>query len=1193
MTADTLQHDKHPSPKPPRSRTVVKGFVWLAVGMLALLLCAGLLLTYWFPSNLVREELEVRLSELLQDTVTIQSLSFNALTGLNVGNLAFHKPDHPPLTLERLKLDYSLLGLLRGTFTINEVTVEGADISLNLPELTQAAPSEPPDTPPPAEPTRLPTFPISIDLDTLAIIDSHVQVTVSPDLQVELSNLNLLSSGAVSPEDANLKGQLTIDQVAMDFQGKHVHLPLDITFHTQIDLSRQHFNLQELTLASTPGWRMTFSGTVSNLFTPDNIDLSLTKTQFNLDAIMKTAQDFVPSEWASTSLQGSLSPTFSIKGALPEGQFLGTIQAGLQANDLRVNLPSLALDLGPTTLDIRAEDIRIQRNQPTEGTVSGKGTVQDLTFQSYALHNLDVVLASDGHMTGPLSAALNVRGLTLIPPEIMGTSLTLPFDFTLDAKGNHRTREAHLKTLDLNLGSYGSLHAKADLTPQPSPSLNMDASLELQVRPRLQALLPLLPRDHLQGMAIEASAEPENLILRATALLQQDFHPLLATATAALKLSPIKATSDTLGVRGNVEQLTFLLSSHYQKEEGAFHGTMGFSTKFSGIHAKKSLRLEAMNLILKSSFQGNLSPTFQPIHIRSHDQLQMALRNMAFSDPSLTATVPSLRLLLNTKEDLMKKDFAVERFAVLSENILDLNLQGRFSQETQQFDFNLQAPLIHIGNLLPHLSGPLMEGMDAINPRGRLELTMQGAGRLPENTDLEKFALPFGLKSTLRLHDLAGAVAGYQVEGGNGTLAFGYSPNASPQSQLTTGLQIDRIGLPNTLPIRALTDMALKLNLTSPNLNEVHLDPIHVTARGVDLSTKAVLVGLREFFSSSTTSRGTQLSKLFVQLHTQLGLDLEPFQAALQPYGVSGKGKTQVGVHLHKREQGDLSASINLDAEKLSIAQEGTELKKINGGLHIRKTLRWDAGGLKAPAQKRFLPSDRIAQLKMLSGKEQQISIEEFTLGPLSVQKFSTHIAFQQHVLRIQNLAMNVLGGGIGGNMAIAVEHPLRVSADFDIANLNINELMTAKNRIAGDSTIAATVVLDANLQDETGAVDLSRLSCQLNITHIGKDALDRLLVFLDPEGRNPTLSNARAQLQLANPSLVHIDIARGQLNLVIEFQGSLIPTFTLNRIPIAKMKNIETLTAAIPNWKTLIPLLDMLGADTYSFSPEGELIMR
>ncbi|MDH5427796.1 MAG: hypothetical protein OEY57_06440 [Nitrospirota bacterium] len=1193
MTSETS-----PPPTPLKTRhrqssTLKKGLLWLGLGILSLLLVMGLLLTYWFPSNLVREKLEVRLSEILQGTVTIRSLSFNALTGLQVQDLEFRKSDQPPLTLERLMLDYSLLGLLRGTFTINEVTIDKANISLNLPELLQAAPSEPPDIPPSTEPASLPSFPISIDLDTLAIIDSHVQVTVSADLDVELSKLNLHSSGAVSPEDANLKGQLTVAQLALDFQGKHVQLPLEITFHTQVDLAKQHLNLEELTLASNPGWRMTFSGTVSDFFTQDTIDLSLTDTQFNLEPIMKLAQELIPPEWSSATIHGSLSPTFSIKGALPDGQFLGTIQVGLQGQNLQVYLPSLAVDLGPTTLDIRAEDIRVKHNKPIKGTVSAKATVQDLTVQSYALPHLDLGLDGAGELAGPFSGTLHVSGSTVIPPEMVGTSLTLPFDLSLDTKGNHHTREVHLNKIDLDLDSYGSLHAKADLIPHTSPSSDIDASLELRVQPRLQALLPLLPQDQLQGLVLQASAEPENVLIRATGLLQQDFHPQWATATAALKLSPIKAAMDTAGLSGNLEQLTFLLSSKYQQQEGAFQGTLGVSTKLSGLHAKENLALDAMKLILKSSFQGNLSPTFEPKKIRSRDQLQMAFQNIIMTDPSLTATLPSLKLALNTKEDLIEKDFVIERFAVMSDNLLNLTMQGRFTQPTQRFSVDLQAPLIHIGNLLPHLSGPLMTGMETIDPKGRLELTMQAAGRLPGKTDLEKLVLPFGLKSTVTLHDLAGAVAGYQVQGGNGKLELGYAPDASPQTQLTTGLHIDYIGLPNTLPLHELTDTALQLNMTSPDLNEVHLDPIHVTAKGVDLSTQAVLVGLREFLSSSSTPLGAKLTKLFVELHTQVGLDLEPFQTALQTYGVSGQGKAQVALHLHKREQGDMNASINLDAEKLTVAQEGAELKEINGGLQLRKTLRWDVDGQKAPSQKRFLPSDRIAQLKMLSGKGQQISIDEFTFGPLSVQNFSTHVGFQQQVLRIQNLAMNVLGGGIGGHMAIAIEHPLNISADFEIANLNINELMTQKNKIAGDSTIAATIALDAALQDETGAVDLSRLSCQVNITHIGKEALDRLLVFLDPEGSNPTLSNARAQLQLANPSLVHIDIARGQLNLVIEFQGSVIPTFTLNRIPIAKMKHIETLTAAIPNWKDLVPLLDMIGAETYSFSPEGELIMR
>ena len=144
MTPDTPQQDRPPSAKPPRSRKLLKWLVWLGMGMLALLIGAGLLLTYWFPSDMVRQELEIRLSELLQGTVRIQSLSLNLLKGLEVSQLELTKPGQTPLTFEHLTLDYSLFGLLKGTFTINEISIDHADVSLNLPELTKAAPEPPP-----------------------------------------------------------------------------------------------------------------------------------------------------------------------------------------------------------------------------------------------------------------------------------------------------------------------------------------------------------------------------------------------------------------------------------------------------------------------------------------------------------------------------------------------------------------------------------------------------------------------------------------------------------------------------------------------------------------------------------------------------------------------------------------------------------------------------------------------------------------------------------------------------------------------------------------------------------------------------------------------------------------------------------------------------------------------------------------
>lgn len=1186
MTSEESPAASPSQPPTTTARKIMKWFFWLTLGLASLLLILGLLLTYWFPSNIVRQQLEVQLSEFLQGKVTIRSLSFNALTGLQVGDLEFRKADQPPLTLERLALDYSLLGLLKGTLTINKIAIEQANISLNLPELIKDRPQEP-VSPPPTE-----LFPISINLSTLIIRDSQVHVIVSPDLQAILSNINLQSSGMVSPQNANLKGQLTIGQLALNFQGKHAQLPLKITFNTQFNLPKQHLNLEELTLVSDSAWRMSLSGTINDLFTQVHTNLSLKDTQINLESIIKLAQEFVPPEWASATIKGSLSPTFSIKGTLPDGQFLGTIQASLQGQDLQVNLPSLALALESSSLDIQAKDVRVQNNQPTEGTLSAKVSSQNLAFQSYGVENLDFSLAGNGLASGLFSGNLGISGTTTIPPSIVGTPVTLPFKLALDTTGNHQTRQVQVKNLNVDLSPYGTLQLKGALQPQPFPKEGMDASLEARISPKLNALLSLLPKDQLQGLVLQSGSESDTLVLQATGGLHPDFRPEWAKIVATLKLPSLQAKLKSLSAEGTLQQLAFLVSSDYQEKNGAFQGTIGLSSNLSNLHAVDKVTIGTGQVSLKSSFQGNLSPDYQPTSLRSQDQLQITLGNLKYQDPSLTATLPSLSLSSKTKEDVFKHDYRLDNLQVSSKNILDMDVKGRFKKANQQFDVDLQIPLLHVGNLLPHLSGSLMKGVEEINPKGRIKLALQATGKVPQAADLKKLTLPLKVNGQLTLQDIEGAVAGYQVQGGNGTMKIAYSPKATPQTQLTTDMTLNKIHLPDTLPIRELADTSLHVSMKSPDLNEVQIDPIHLTSKGIDLSLKGSVVGLRELMSS-TTPRGTQLAKLFAQLQTRLVVDVGNFQEALQPLGLKGTGKTLVTLSLLKKEQGSFYASVKVGAETLSLTHDGTELHGINGGIQLRKTLTSKPDGLKTPPKKQFQPSDRIAQLRSFSRKGGALTIQRLQLGPLTVQNFSTNLAFEQQSLKIQNLAMNLLGGGIGGNVIIAAEHPLRISAELEVANLDANQLFKTESKIKGDSKIAATIGLTTILQDATGAVDLSRLECNLHITHIGKEALDRLLVFLDPEGSNPTLSNVRAKLKFANPSQVTVEVARGQLSLTINFQESLISTFKLDRIPIAKMKNIEKLTAAIPNWEDLAKVLKLIGAETYSLTPEGEIVLQ
>jgi hypothetical protein len=1190
MSSDTPQQDIPPVAKSPRSRKRLKWFAWLGLGMLALLLCAGLLLTYWFPSDMVRQELEIRLSKLLQGTVKIHSLSFNLLTGLQVSQLELTKPGHTPLTLEHLTLDYSLVGLLKGTFTINEISIDQADISLNLPELTKA-PAEPPP-PPSSEPAALPTLPVSIDLETLKIIESNIRLMVTPDLTVNLTHLNLQSSGAISSDDALLNGTLQVKQVAVALQGKHIQLPLVVKFDTAIHLPTQHLDLKQLTIESDPALRLTLAGTINEFLTQKAVNLSLTDTDLDLGKIMALAKDFVPPEFATASMGGNLSPSFTLTGSLPDSGFEGTIHAGLDGKNVELHLPGHDLTVGPTDLAFAAKSLQIKENVPLMGNVSAKLSIYDLAFQAYGIQNFGLSLQSDYQASGPFSGNLQISGTTGFPGDLLGTPFTLPFAVTLDTSGNHHTRHIEVKHLNADLSPYATLQMNGVIQPHPAPKDGMDASLKLRLSPKINALLSLIPKDRLQGLVLRKGSEPDTFVLHATGALHPDFRPEWAKATAALKLSSLQAQLKPFGAEGTMHQLTFLLSSGYQETNGAIQGTVGFSSNFSDLHAADTMTIGTSHVILKSNFQGHLSPTYQPTSLRSEDQLQVTLGNLTYQDPSLTATLPSIRLSLKTKEDVFKQDFLLESLRLTSEEILNMGMKARYQQGNQQFDVDLQLPLLHVGNLLPHLSGSLMKGLDDINPKGRISLTLRAAGKVPQEDDLKKLTLPLGVNGKLTMRDLEGAVSGYRVQGGNGTMTMAYSPRATPQTQLTTDATLNRIHLPDTLPIRELANTSLHVNLSSPDLNEVQIDPIHVTSTGIDLTIKSAVVGLRELLSS-TSPRGTQLAKLFAQLHTRLALDVETFQEALQPLGIKGDGKALVTLSMLKKEQGSLDASVEIGSETLSVSRDGTELRDMNGGIQLRKSLEWKPDGLPSPPKKPFQPSDRIAQLKSFSRKGQTLTIDRLQLGPFTVENLSTNLAFEQQSLKMQNLAMNVLGGGIGGNVIIAAEHPLRLSANFEIANLDANRLIQTESKIRGDSNIAATIGLTTIFQESTGAVDLSRLECNLHITHIGNEALDRLLVFLDPEGSKPTISNVRSQLKFANPSRVMVEVARGQLNLTIHFQGSLIPTFRLERIPIAKMKNIEKLTAAIPNWEDLANVLKLIGAETYSFTPEGEIVLQ
>ena len=1184
-------------PKRSRLGRIVKWFVILSsILVIGLLVTLLLLLTYFFPSEMVRKELEIRASEQLQGEIRITSLSFNLLTGLELQQVEFLKQDKSLLKLKRLNLDYSLLGLINGKLKINEVLVDHADIDLNLPELAALGPGE--EVPPAPQPVptpeeaAIPPIPISVDIEAFAVNQSNLHLVVSPSLSVDLTNVNLDVSGGVTQEEAELDGSLKIDEVALALENQHIRLPLDVVFSLAANLRDQQLTLQQLTVQSDPIVRLTLSGTIHEFLTNKLIDLSLHDAELDLENLLSLAKNFIPPDLRTITVNGVLSPTLSLKGSLPESGFLGKINFGLEAKGVEADLPSFSTKLEPTDISIQASDLSIKENMPEFGNLKVSVSNKATHYQDYSIRNFRLTLTNEFFAAGPVSGALRVSGVPTIPPVGALKSLTLPIEVQLEANGNFKSQDLLINALDLKLGDLLTVTSRGEIHSQKPNAQGFNVSLSTRLEPKIENLLHLVPPDMLEGISIEKGPGRDVIVANVTGALNSEYVPTWAKFTTSVKLTDMITSLDALPAGGTLDQANVLVSANYSRQSGQIRGTVGTALQLSDLHQGGSVAVGEMELKLKSSLAGALTSDFELTSLRSKDMVTLQIANIIYDDPSLKAGIDQVRLSLKTNEDVLGQEYFLEELSVTSDPLLELTVKGQYRMSDQKFSVNADMPYVNVGGLLSHLSGDLVRGLSGMNPQGRIGFSVKASGRLPQQTDLDSLNIPVDAAATISLQNVEGAFAQHQVKGAGGSISVSFVPGDQTLAKVVTDVQVNSIQLAPGLPVDRLGDVVVQLDASVKDFDEFKLSRLRVGAKGAELDVTGKVTGVKGFLTGNQ-NLGEMLSKVFAQVNTQVSVDLEQFQDVLKAAGLVGSGQAKINISTLKKEEGPFDASLAVTAKQVNVSQEGTTIQNINGGLSFRKHLVWNPDLSDTSLPTSFNPTDLLSQLRSLTPKRKNLTIEHMDLGVLTVSNFATHILFERNAFKIQNLAMNILGGGLGGNFVLTTGKDFGLSALVEAAQLDLNELLDEELRIKGDSRVDLTTGLTVFFDQQTGALDWSRTELDLYITHIGKEALDRLLVFLDPEGSNPTLVAARAQVRLALPGRVTIQMARGMMNLEILFSQGLLSKFKIQRVPVGKIKMLQNLTQDVPNWETIAQGLTLIGAETYGIDEEGNILLR
>jgi len=209
-----------------------------------------------------------------------------------------------------------------------------------------------------------------------------------------------------------------------------------------------------------------------------------------------------------------------------------------------------------------------------------------------------------------------------------------------------------------------------------------------------------------------------------------------------------------------------------------------------------------------------------------------------------------------------------------------------------------------------------------------------------------------------------------------------------------------------------------------------------------------------------------------------------------------------------------------------------------------RTLAEWTARGLE-PAVDRLTKPDQTVSVRAVS-----------LLGRKVIDRAAVDVQTGVDSLRVPRASVGVLGGRLLARMASwreAGTYNLYVESGFD--ELDVRQILPPELRdFRGDASLTGNVRARAEIREGNGGAaggnPVKDVSAMLDVTHIGPEALDRALLFLDPKAANPGITQIRGKLALANPRRVEVKLDHGFLSIDVELQGFVSPLVSRYSVP-------------------------------------------
>jgi len=230
-------------------------------------------------------------------------------------------------------------------------------------------------------------------------------------------------------------------------------------------------------------------------------------------------------------------------------------------------------------------------------------------------------------------------------------------------------------------------------------------------------------------------------------------------------------------------------------------------------------------------------------------------------------------------------------------------------------------------------------------------------------------------------------------------------------------------------------------------------------------------------------------------------------------------------------------------------------------------------------------------------------------LGKPLVSNLTARIETGGSALSVPGIYLQPLGGELVGSASflplpaagapVGSGRELQVEGEF--AGVDLRLLLPPDLRdFSGDSQIDGSFMLGAVISPppagELAYNPLKDVMARLNVTHIGAEALDHLLLGLDPRAANPSIARARQALGFAAPVSVSGSLERAFAAADVQLQGlasNLVTDYDIPRFNVAQLFGAKLVTDIFRKAAPILSALNLLDADRLEVSPDGSVRLR